>query len=425
MKSRLLSVALLIASMSLSQAAGWDMAGRDPAHTNSIQIGPKPPLKEAWIAKSEDPAESTTNWPVVSNGVVYAASGSGAIAVEASTGKRLWWRDFGGSYQVAPAVDDTSVFLPLAFDEMVALDRLTGERIWTFNHPSDESLDASPVLSDGHLYFGLPDAKRVLAVNAKGGSVRWEVSTELQPGSIPAISDGVVVFPTAQVGGAGRADRVIVLALEAETGKEIWRFENKESSSSPSIVDGMVIFGGGDFHAYALELKTGKVRWKTPVEDKFDRWNMPAVALGDIFLADRVGNIYRFDGDTGKRKWIATNTVGTMDQSFPVIAGKTLFIGSGAGELYAFDTDNGRLLWKDSINGIVQSGAVDDQRFYFGVKLGEDDGLHAYQHDPHESLIRSPARQNPLPALFGGLLLFVVLLAIVVLVSRYRAKKVK
>lgn len=420
-----MSIALLIVSSSLSQSAGWDMAGRDPAHTNSIQIGPEPPLREAWVAKSEDPVESTTNWPVVSGGVVYAASGSGAIAVEASTGKRIWWRDFGGSFQVAPAVDDTRLYLPFALDEMVALDRGTGERVWTFNHPSDESLEASPALEDGRLFFGLPGANKLIALNSENGATLWEIATELRPDSIPAVSDDVLVLPTDLVGGEGRADRATLVALEAATGKEVWKLEQKDSSSSASIFDGKVTFGGGDFRAYALELKTGKILWESPVEDKFDPWNMPAVAFGDVFLADRVGNIYRLDGETGKREWIATNTVGTMDQSYPVIAGRTLFIGSGAGEVYTFDTESGRLLWKGSVKGIVQSGAVDEERFYFGVKLGEDDGLHSYEHDPQGSLIRSPARQNPLSALFGGLLLFVVLLAIVVLVSRYRAKKVR
>lgn len=423
MKSRLVSIALLILGTSLSQASGWDMAGRDPAHTNTTPVGPYAPLTQAWVARSEDPESSFTNWPVVSEGSVYARSAGGVIAVDAITGTKRWWKDFGGSNQVAPAVDRKAVYLPLGSGELVAVDRLTGELLWAFNHPSERDLEGSPTLVDGRLYFGLAEANSVLAVNAEDGKTLWEVATELQPDSVPAVADGVMVLPTDQVGGPGRADRVVMLALEVETGKELWRLEEKESSSSASIAGGQVFFGGGDFQAYALDLQTGKKIWTSKVEDKFGPWNMPALAFGDVFLADRIGNIYRLDGATGNRKWIARDTVGTMDQSFPVIAGKTLFIGSGAGELYAFDVDSGRLLWKDGLRGIVHSGAVDDRHFYFGVKLGKDEGLYAYKNDPSGELVTPPLRRNPLGALFGGLLLFVVLLAAVIIFSRHRAER--
>lgn len=257
-------------------------------------------------------------------------------------------------------------------------------------------------LEQDRLYFGLAEDRLFYSLDIANGQIAWKVSTQFLPDSIPAVSDGTVAFSTEDF----ENSRVSYLVLDATNGRELWRVEQKESSSSPSILDGKVIFGGGDFFAYALELATGKEVWKSSVEGKFDPRNMPALAFGDVFLADRIGNIYRLDGETGKRKWIFRDTEGTMDQSFPVIAGKTLFIGSGAGNLYALDTDTGRLLWKDHVNGIVLSGAADSERFYFGVKLGEDEGLHAYEHDPTGKLEPPPSRFDDLRDVIGGLILF-------------------
>jgi outer membrane protein assembly factor BamB len=238
------------------------------------------------------------------------------------------------------------------------------------------------------------------------------------PDSVPAVSENTVVFSTEDLS----SRRVLLLALNTENGNEIWRVEQKEANSSPSILDGKVILGGGDFFAYALDLKTGKEIWRSPVEDKFSVRNMPAIAFGDVFLADRIGNIYRLDGETGERKWIFRDTEGTMDQSFPVIAGKTLFIGSSAGNLYALDTDTGRLLWQDQVNGIVLSGAADSERFYFGVKFG-DEGLYAYEHDPEGELEPTPGALRNLRGLIGGLILFALILVGVVLYARRRRRR--
>ncbi|MGH2555212.1 MAG: PQQ-binding-like beta-propeller repeat protein [Actinomycetota bacterium] len=382
-------------------------------------MGPEAPYRRAWQATSNDPESNFTNWPVVDDGVVFARSAGGLLAVNGKDGSRLWFVDGGGSRQVAPALSSTAVFLPLGSRQMVALDRVTGDELWAFESGRGGDLDPSPTLSGDTLVFSLPDDRAIYALDSASGEVRWKLETDLSPDYVPAISGNLLVVPTEEVG----TPRVLVLALNAATGEEAWRADQLESASSVSIADGKVFFGGGDLFAHALDLKTGEEIWRSPVEDKFDPWNMPALAFGDVFLADRVGNIYRLDGETGRREWIFTETEGTMDQSFPVIAGQTLFIGSGAGFLYAIDTETGRLLWQDRVRGIVQSGAADEERFYFGVKLGADEGLHAYEHDPEGELAAPPGRDlGPLGSLVGGLVLFLLLFTGVILyVRRKRA----
>lgn len=416
MKPLLLGVLAMLMAMPARASEDWQMAGRNPAHSSHVSTGPSSPLKKSWVAKTDAPLGSFTPWPIVEKGTVFAFSAGGVIAVEAATGKKLWWQDTQGAKQVALASSGTQLYVPLPEGTVAALSSQTGSVEWRVQMGETGLADPSPTLADGRLFFGRPDEKAFYALRAGDGGVLWTATTEFFPDSVPAVSENIVVFSTGEVD----SSRVLLLALDVETGNEIWRAEQKEANSSPSILGDKVILGGGDFFAYALDLKTGTEIWKSPVEDKFSVRNMPALAFGDVFLADRIGNIYRLDGETGKRKWIFRDTEGTMDQSFPVIAGKTLFIGSSAGNLYALDTETGRLLWTDHVDGIVLSGAADSERFYFGVKLGKDEGLHAYGHDPQGELLKPPSRLREVEPLIGGLILVGLVFVAIILFTRRR-----
>ena len=384
---------------------GWTVIGRDPHHSSSLSLGPEAPLKRDWTARTDDSETNFTTWPVTLDGTVYARSAGGLLAIEGRSGRRVFWHDGGGSRQVSPSLDEERVYLPLGLDPLRALDRETGAPVWAYSDGDVGAVDPSSTLSDGRIFFSLPDSKAIYALDTATGRLIWKVETELSPDYVSAVSDGVLVTLLEDV----NSREVKIIALDPSTGQQIWEAPQKESASSPSILGGKVIIGGGDDFAHALDLKTGKPIWKSPVEDKFSPRNMPALAFGDVFLADRVGNIYRLDGETGKRKWIFRDTRGTMDQSFPVIAGTTLFIGSGSGDLYAIDTDDGKLLWTGSVRGIVLSGAADEERWYFGVKNGPDEGLYAYEHDPKGKLESTRPAGTPLTALLGGLALFALL----------------
>jgi eukaryotic-like serine/threonine-protein kinase len=415
--SVILVLSLLTASPALAEE--WSVVQKDAQHSGSISSGSKPPLKRAFKVGSGDSESSFTTWPVIQGGVVYASSGPGVLAVDAVTGKKRWWHRIPeGSAQVGPAVDDRAVYIPVSSDRLLALDRSTGTELWGFTANSD--LETSPTLADGRIYVGTTFDHTFYAINASDGSLAWQVSLELEPQIVPAVADGVVIIGTEGT----ESSKSLVFELDASTGKELWRVNQEEDLSSPSILGQIVILGGGDFFAHALDLHTGREVWRSSVEGKFGERNMPALAFGDAFLADRIGNIYRLDGNTGKREWIFRHATGTTDQSFPVIAGKTLFIGSGDGGLYALDTDTGKLLWKGQVNGFVLSGAADAQHFYFGVKFG-DEGLYAYGHDPNGKLYSAPALPGSGRSLVSGFVLFALILGVAIILLRRRFKHIR
>ena len=403
-----------LAMGSLAGPGDWAMVQKDSSHTGFSEKGPEAPLKKAWFATPNDPKTNFTTWPVVFGGTVYASSGPGVIAIEAKTGKRMWYsHPVGGQEIAAPAVDDAGVYVPVPPDLMLALDRQTGKEIWRFQ--AEDELEVSPTLHEGRLFFGSIRTQALYCLNTTDGSLIWKATTPgFEPSSIPVVSDSIVIF-TAD---AFDTSVTMIFALDAATGQEVWRAPQKESNSSPSILDDKVIIGGGDFFAYALDVKTGKEVWRSPVVDKFSVRNSPAIAFGDVFLVDRIGNFYRLDGKTGKQKWFLSNknTEGVFDQSFPVVAGNTIFIGGSSGRVFAVDARDGKVLWSDDPGGWAYTGAVDSERFYFGTR-NTNEGLYAYEHDPSGKLVK-PENPSAVKSVLQALLIVLVIFGAILLIAR-------
>ncbi|MGH7429222.1 MAG: PQQ-binding-like beta-propeller repeat protein, partial [Candidatus Methylomirabilaceae bacterium] len=278
----LLACLVVITVATDAAAQDWEMVQKDAQHTGSLPKGAEAPLRRSWIAKSSDPESSFTTWPVAKGGVVYARSGPGVIAVEAATGKRLWWRENPeGSKQVSLALDDRAIYVPLPLEKLVALDLSTGDELWKVDTDETGLADMSPIVAEGRIYFGLADARAFYAYSTQYGSRLWKHPTNFLAESIPAFSSGVVAFSSEDIDGPNAK----VTAVQASDGERIWEVDQEEGNSSPSIFEGKVVFGGGDRFAYALDLKTGRRIWRSPTEDVFSPRNMPASAFGDVFLA--------------------------------------------------------------------------------------------------------------------------------------------
>lgn len=422
MRASLLALAgglsIILAGSAL--AADWPMIQRDPAHSGFSDAGPVAPLKKLWRAESNDPEDSFTTWPIAGRGVVFARSGGGILAVEADTGRRKWFNDKqGGSVIAAPAMDERAVYMSVPYGRLVALDRESGDEIWSFKA---EGRLGSPAIASGKVFVPanvISESDSFYAVNAADGKLVWKTPSRFSPDTVPAVAGGKVIVTSND----NQSDNGEILALDEATGKEVWKVSAVASKSSAAILEDKVIFGGGDLFAHALDLDTGKEVWRSPLFGKFDAENAPAIAYGDVFLADRIGNIYRIDGKTGKRKWAWGDNQGLdivgFGGQFPVIAGKTLYIGNGAGWLYGLNVDNGRLLWQHQIGGFVYSGAADEKRFYVGVKF-RNEGIYAFAHDPSGQIEPVPRPPNKFFSLISGLLIFSLMFGALVLFVRRR-----
>src|SRR6266568_1406929 len=92
----------------------------------------------------------------------------------------------------------------------------------------------------------------------------------------------------------------------------------------------------------ALDLETGKLRWRYSVEGEGIGESSPFVADGIVYVGDLKGNVHAVGAADGKRLW-AFKTGGEVKASPVVVDGKVI-VGSYDQHLYALDAKTGRLV---------------------------------------------------------------------------------
>ena len=141
------------------------------------------------------------------------------IAVDALTGERLWsFRTLGWVSGPASFGAD-HVFIPSQDKHLYAVDKVTGELRWKVQTRGRVSRGGTQ--SGGTVFFGSCDA-RLYAVDVASGEVAWEFETEHEEGrgapiySLPVVQDGQVHLA---------AMRGKVYSVDAKTGGLLWKFE--------------------------------------------------------------------------------------------------------------------------------------------------------------------------------------------------------
>jgi outer membrane protein assembly factor BamB len=129
-----------------------------------------------------------------------------------------------------------------------------------------------------------------------------------------------------------------------------WQYLTKNYiNTSPVVDDGMIFIASTDQNLYALDAKTGSLKWTvTPGPSP----TTPAVADGMVFIGAANGSIYAFDEKTGYEWWHFT-TAGSI-VSAPLVADKMVFVASTDRTMYAFDEQTGGMVWNiENSNGFA------------------------------------------------------------------------
>jgi outer membrane protein assembly factor BamB len=111
---------------------------------------------------------------------------------------------------------------------------------------------------------------------------------------------------------------VAAAALPAEL-KVLWTLEAGESvESSAAIAAGTVFVGRMGGELLAVDLASGRVRWRYTVEGEGIGESSPAVADGVVYVGDLLGNVHAVGAADGRRAWVFKT--GGEVRSSPVVA---------------------------------------------------------------------------------------------------------
>lgn len=335
---------VLIALIPGSALAGnWAGAKKDAAHTSYADDVISPPLKVAWAIKAESGIIAS---PVIFDGTVIYAD------------------DPGGS--------------------LVALNLTTGARIWSVK--TGGAIEGTPVITDGMVIAGSYD-RSVYCVRLSDGSLVWKRQIADGMYSSPLVYEDRVYLGT---------DGPDFYALDLKTGDVMWKLTGNSTQGSPAGAGGKVFAGMFDGKVYALEASTGKVLWSHDTGDKIH--SSPMVYNETVYIANRGGILYAFDQSTGAVKWTAD--LGYMADATPSVdpVSGTIFIGTYGGYVKAFDASSGKLKWISKFYGPVYSTAtVSGDTVYqvthdgVLVALNASDGLEGWSYPLGWETFGSPA----------------------------------
>ncbi|MBW7933488.1 MAG: PQQ-binding-like beta-propeller repeat protein [Gemmatimonadaceae bacterium] len=278
-----------------------------------------------------DPFDVFLSSPTVVDGVLYIGSGDQHIyALDASTGALRWAFATGDVVHASPAVVDGVVYVGSWDRNLYALDAASGRERWRYTTGNDTTiynqigLASSPAVANGMVFVGGRDG-HFHAVDAKTGSGKWTVNNS--GGwtiASPAVHDGVVYFPTSD----GRR----LKAVDAGTGVVKFDLQNKAISfSSPALAGDVLYYGTSDGFLNAVRITTGTLLARFQTDGSKENGPRLLDANGQ-FRTDRMYPDRTLDG-----MMIGMRTMMTLGSvlSSPVVANGVVYFGSTDGNLYA------------------------------------------------------------------------------------------
>ncbi len=245
---------------------------------------------------------------------------------------------------------------------------------------------SSPVVHDGVVYVGSGDG-RLYAVRASDGSEVWHFATQGAINSSPAIAGGAVFFSSRDGN---------VYGVNAADGSRLWAFKTGGERrftapgihgivpptemmpdpydvfmSSPAVENGIVYIGSGDHNVYAIDAKTGGLRWK------FTTGNVvhasPAVSGGLVYIGSWDRYFYALDARSGAVRWkfltgndtVIYNQIGIASSA--AVSGESVYFGCRDSHFYALNARTGALRWKNDQHGswVIGSPAISGNTVYY------------------------------------------------------------
>jgi len=223
--------------------------------------------------------------------------------------------------------------------------------IWK-TRPTGELLEFPPSLARGRLYV-VENLGRVIAISARTGRKLWTRDLGRLAASTPAYDDGRLYVTILcrdacadAVGSAQSEGKGRVAALDARTGRVIWKRDlPSRTESTPLVVRDRVYFGSENGTVYALRKGSGSVDWTYEASDAVK--SGLAYENGRVFFGDYAGSVSALRARDGKLAWTRTNVSPENFYGTPAIGFNRVYLSTTDGKVHALRL-NGNVDWRFS-----------------------------------------------------------------------------
>ena len=313
------------------------------------------------------PERAASQWPMFRGGPTHPGEVETA-GVRALGGLR-WELKIDGPVRSSAAVEGGSVYVGAGDGLLRAVDLTTGEVLWRYD--AGAPISSSPAVAGGSV-FVQDDRGRIHAVDRARGAGTWKRETgPVIPfpwglegwdylTSSPVVVDDVVLV--------GSGDGVL-RALDVDDGSDLWSHATGgRIRSTPAVGHGAVYVGSADGHLHAVDLASGDLRWRFRTrgvdldarEHGFDRRTIqssPTVVADAIYFGSRDANLYKLD-ERGRELWSRSEGTSWV-VSTPAVAGDLVYAGlSSARRFDARDAATGELRYSVDLGGLVLSSPI-------------------------------------------------------------------
>ncbi len=216
--------------------------------------------------------DGTRGTPTIAGDKVYLVSGRGKLyCMDATTGSLLWSkdlvRDFGGQViqwgiNETPVVDGDVVYATPGGrrHSLVALDRHTGEMIWSSPGKGELSAYCTPLLftHNGRKILATHFESQLVGFDANTGKMLW---SQYQPNqwavhpNTPVYHDGMLFY----LSGYGQGGGMLKISDDGNSVNRVWTHKKMDSRIGGAVQVGDYVYGSGDSRYWScLEWKTGR-----------------------------------------------------------------------------------------------------------------------------------------------------------------------
>lgn len=270
---------------------------------------------------------------------------------------------------------DVEMKKPRAWERVLCFDERSGVLLWTHSYEvtypencftlGQENGPGSTPLMHGDKIFSLGECGDAYCLNASSGEILWHrnLSKDYQTKSFttkasPLIEDDLLILV---IGGKPDA---CVLALDKETGKEIWHALDEDSdNSSPIIVTTakrrqLIVWTQQSVSS--LNSKTGEILWRERLLTSSDNAVATPVSDGKLLLIS--GLMFKLDENGGGATvlWPDTRAVShriLSNTSTAMMRDDHVYSAKSTGELVCLDALTGKRMWSTDQVTTLKSGA--------------------------------------------------------------------
>lgn len=290
--------------------------------------------------------------PVLSGGLIYAASNSGdVVALNKTNGRRVWSRDLDTALSGGVSVAEGRLFVAAVSGDVIALNSDNGSELWRHNVGAEV---LSPVAANASVAVVQTLDGRLLGLDAGNGEEMWEFVTTVPVLTMRSVSTPLLINDTVVAGfSSGKA-----VALDANDGKIRWERRvaiPKGRSELDRIVDidGSLLYRNDLIYvvsyqgnAMAIEPSNGRVIWSEPASS----YSGLANGFGNIYISDADGSIIALAEANGDIRWQRTE-LARRRLSDPAAISSYVAVGDFEGYVHFLSQVDGHMAGRIRIDG--------------------------------------------------------------------------